>query len=348
MRLRLLGRTGLKVSELSLGTMTFGAATGFGADEAECRRIFDAYLEAGGNFIDTANIYAGGESERMLSRFLAVCRNRVVLASKFSMSTDPADPNAGGNTRLNLRRALDASLRRLGTDYLDLLWVHAWDGFTPAEELLRGIDDAVREGKVVYTGISNAPAWFVARAQTLAEAGGAPRFAAMQIHYNLAERTAERELIPCARALGLAVTAWSPLAGGVLTGKYADDPAARAAQPGRLTTTGWGRTLLSDRNLAIAAAVREVAARVGRSAAQVALRWLLQRPGNVIPILGARSAAQFDELLQAARFELDCDALDALEVATRIEPGYPAALLGGPAGRAMVHGATLGNLDLRD
>ncbi len=348
MRLRLLGRTGLKVSELSLGTMTFGAATGFGAEEAECRRIFDAYLEAGGNFLDTANIYAGGDSERMLARFVAGCRSRVVLASKFSMSTDPSDPNAGGNTRLNLRRALDASLQRLGTDYLDLLWVHAWDGLTPAEELLRGLDDAVRAGKVVYTGLSNVPAWFVARAQTLAEAGGAPRFAAMQVHYNLAERTAERELIPCARALGLAVTAWSPLAGGVLTGKYADDPALRATQPGRLTTTGWGRTLLSDRNLGVAAAVREVAGRAGRSPAQVALRWLLQRPGNVIPVLGARSAAQFDELLQATRFELDGDALDALEAATRIDLGYPAALLGSPAGRAMVHGARAGDLDLRD
>ena len=348
MRLRLLGRTGLKVSELSLGTMTFGAASGFGADEAECRRIFDAYLEAGGNFVDTANIYAGGDSERMLARFVAGRRARLVLASKFSMTTDATDPNAGGNTRRNLRGALDASLQRLGTDYLDLLWVHAWDGHTPAEELLRGLDDAVRAGKVVYTGLSNAPAWFVARAQTMAELGAGPRFAALQIHYNLAERTAERELIPCARALGLAVTAWSPLAGGVLTGKYADDPAARATQPGRLTTTGWGRTLLSERNLAIAAAVREVAARAGRSPAQVAVRWLLQRPGNVMPILGARSAAQFDELLQAARFELDGDALAALDVATRIDLGYPGALLGGPAGRAMVHGATAGELDLRD
>jgi aryl-alcohol dehydrogenase-like predicted oxidoreductase len=338
MRFRLLGDSGLKVSEIGLGTMTFGEESGFGADEAECRRMFEAYREAGGNFIDTADIYSGGSSERILSRLLAAERDRLVVASKFSMTTDPRDPNAGGNSRKNLRNSLEATLRRLGTDHLDLYWVHAWDGITPPDELLRALDDAVRAGKLLYTGFSNVPAWVVARAQVVAELRGWTRFVALQLHYSLVERTVERELLPCAAALGLAVTAWSPLGGGVLSGKYSSDPAVRATQPGRLTTSAWGRTLLSDRNLAIAAAVREVATAVGRPAAQVALRWLLQRPDGVIPIVGTRSAAQLSELLGATSFELDAGALAALDAASRIELGYPKALLDGPAGRRMVHG----------
>ena len=339
MRFRQLGRSGLKVSEICLGTMTFGEESGFGAGEAECRRMFDAYVAAGGNFVDTANIYTGGTSERMLARLIAGDRARLVVASKFSMSTQPGDPNAGGNSRKNLHQALDATLRRLGTDYLDLYWVHAWDGMTPLDELLRALDDAVRAGKILYTGFSNVPAWVVARAQTLAELQGWTRFVALQLHYSLVERGVERELLPCAAALGLAVTAWSPLGGGVLTGKYAADPQARAAQPGRLTTTAWGRTLLSDRNLGIAGAVREVAASAGRSSAQVALRWLLQRPGGgALPIIGARSLVQLEDLLGATSFELDAAALASLDAASAIELGYPKALLDGPAGRRMVHG----------
>ncbi|MFO1455172.1 MAG: aldo/keto reductase [Steroidobacteraceae bacterium] len=338
MRFRQLGRSGLKVSELGLGTMTFGEESGFGAGEAECRRMFDAYLAAGGNFIDTANIYTGGTSERMLADMIAGERARLVVASKFSMTTQARDPNAGGNSRKNLQQSLDATLRRLHTDYLDLYWVHAWDGMTPLDELLRALDDAVRAGKVLYTGFSNVPAWVVARAQTLAELQGWSRFVALQLHYNLVERSVERELLPCAAALGIAVTAWSPLGGGVLSGKYASDPAERARQPGRLTTSAWGRTLLSDRNLAIASRVREIGAAAGRSASQVALRWLLQRPGGVVPIIGTRSLAQLDDLLGATSFELDAASLAALDEASRIELGYPKALLDGPAGRRMVHG----------
>lgn len=333
-----LGRSGLKVSEICLGTMTFGEESGFGASEAECRRVFDAYLAAGGNFVDTANIYTAGTSERMLAGMIAAERARLVVASKFSMTTNPRDPNAGGNSRKNLQQSLDASLRRLGTDYLDLYWVHAWDGATPMDELLRALDDAVRAGKVLYTGFSNVPAWVVARAQTMAELSGWTRFVALQLHYSLVERTVERELLPCAAALGLAVTAWSPLGGGVLSGKYAATAEARAAQPGRLTQTGWGRTLLSDRNLAIAESVRAVAAACGRTPAQVALRWLLQRPGGVVPIIGVRSLAQFEDLLGATGFALDEAALATLDAATRIELGYPKALLDGPAGKRMVHG----------
>ncbi len=338
MRFRQLGHSGLKVSELCLGTMTFGEESGFGADEAECRRVFDAYLAAGGNFIDTANIYTGGTSERMLSRMIAAERARLVVATKFSMTTDAKDPNAGGNSRKNLQQSLDASLKRLGTDYVDLYWVHAWDAMTPLDELLRGLDDAVRAGKVLYTGFSNVPAWVVARAQTMAEVSGWSRFVALQLHYSLAERSVERELLGCAQALGLAVTAWSPLAGGVLSGKYAASAEARAAQPGRLTTTGWGKGFLTERHLALAEAVRGVARDVGHTSSQVAVRWLLQRPGGVIPILGVRNAAQLDDLLGATAFTLDDAALATLEAASRIDLGYPMGLLNGVPGRRMVHG----------
>ncbi len=338
MRYRQLGRSGLKVAEICLGTMTFGEESGFGADEAECRRVFDAYLAAGGNFLDTANIYTAGTSERMLSRMIAAERARLVLATKYSMTTDPKDPNAGGNSRKNLQQSLDASLKRLGTDYVDLYWVHAWDGMTPIDELLRALDDAVRAGKVLYTGFSNVPAWVVARAQTMAELQGWSRFVALQLHYSLAERGVERELLGCAQALGLAVTAWSPLAGGVLTGKYAATAEERARQPGRLTTTGWGKGFLTDRHLALAEAVRGVARDAGRTSAQVALRWLMQRPGGVIPIIGVRSQAQLDDLLGATGFTLEEPALATLEAASRIELGYPMALLSGVPGRRMVHG----------
>jgi aryl-alcohol dehydrogenase-like predicted oxidoreductase len=345
MRYRMLGNSGLKVSELCLGTMTFGEESGFGAQQTECLRVFDAYLAAGGNFIDTANIYTSGSSERFLSAFIAPHRQRLVLASKFSMTTDARDLNAGGNSRKNLHQSLDASLKRLGTDYLDLYWVHAWDGVTPLDELLRALDDAVRAGKILYTGFSNMPAWVVSRAQTLAELRDWSRCVALQLHYSLVERNCERELVPCAQALGMAVTAWSPLAGGLLSGKYAADAAARAAQPGRLTTTGWGRMFFSDRNLAIAATLRQLAERVGRTPSQVALRWLMQRPGNVIPIIGVRTEQQFADLAGACGFTLDDPSMEELDAATRIDLGYPQSLLGGPAGRRMMFGELAGEID---
>lgn len=334
-----LGRSGVRVSQLCLGTMTFGVEHGFGADFDESRRIFDAYVDAGGNFIDTANIYTQGSSERYLAEFIAPLRSRLVVASKFTMTVDPADPNAGGNSRKNLAQALDATLRRLRTDYLDLYWVHAWDQQTPLDEVLRALDDAVRAGKVLYTGFSNVPAWVVARAQTLAELRGWTRFVALQLQYSVVERNIERELIPCAQALGLAVTAWSPLAGGVLSGKYSRDPAERATQPGRLTTTSWGKAFLNERNLAIAAQLAVQAQRLGRSAAQLAIRWLLEQPCAPVPILGARNAAQLRELLGALEFELDATAREALDAAGRIEVGYPGSLLASEGGLRMVHGA---------
>lgn len=336
MRYRLLGRTGLKVSELCLGTMTFGEESGFGADRDECRRVYDAYRAAGGNFVDTANIYTKGTSERWVGEFVREERTKIVLASKYSMTTDSQEINAGGNTRKNLVQALDASLKRLGTEYIDLYWVHAWDALTPPEEVMRALDDAVRAGKVLYTGVSNAPAWWIARAQTLAQERDWTPFAALQLHYSLIERTCERELVPMAQALEIAVTAWSPLAGGLLTGKYL------RGEHGRMTQTNWGGMFKGPRVETIVRGVVAIAERLGKPAAQVAINWLRQRPGAVtvptIPILGARTRAQLDDLLACAQWELDAESLAELEHLTAPELGYPAALINSPGGRAFVHG----------
>src|SRR3990172_6669221 len=214
MRYKLLGKTGLRVSELCLGTMTFGEEWGWGASKEESRKIFDAYVDAGGNFVDTANLYTGGTSEKFVGEFLKGRRERFVLATKYTLNMRPDDPNGGGNHRKSLVQSLDASLKRLGTDYIDLYWVHAWDGMTPLEETMRALDDVVRAGKVLYVGISDAPAWIVSRANTLAELKNWTPFAALQIQYNLADRTPERDLLPMAKALDIAVTPWGVLAGG--------------------------------------------------------------------------------------------------------------------------------------
>jgi aryl-alcohol dehydrogenase-like predicted oxidoreductase len=343
MNYRLLGLSGLKVSDICLGTMTFGAVDSFGEDAATSSRVYACYRECGGNFIDTANIYAQGRSEEILAPLIAPERSKIVLASKFSISTDAVDINAGGNSRKNLQQSLEATLRRLKTDYLDLYWVHAWDLSTPLDELLRALDDAVRAGKILYTGFSNVPAWVVARAQTIAELRGWTRMVALQLHYSLIERTLERELEPCAAALGLTITAWSPLAGGLLTGKYRSDGGEQPSA--RLTTGGWGRSFMTPRNFAIVAVLQKLAARLGRTPAQVAIRWLMQRPGGVIPIVGARNQQQLTELLGASEFTIDAAGLEELEVASRIELGYPSALLQGQM-RKMIHGETLPKLQL--
>src|SRR4029079_13450541 len=220
MKYRLLGKSGLRVSEVALGTMTFGEEWGWGAAKDEARKVYDTYREAGGNFIDTANVYTNGSSERFVGEFIKDHRQSIVLATKYSNAAPGNDPNAAGNHRRSIRQAVDASLSRLQTDYIDLYWVHIWDQMTPVEEVMRGLDDLVRAGKVVYVGISDAPAWWIAQANTLASLRGWSPFIAMQIEYSLIERTVERELIPMAKALNLGVTAWSPLSGGVLTGKY--------------------------------------------------------------------------------------------------------------------------------
>ncbi|MEZ5498373.1 MAG: aldo/keto reductase [Steroidobacteraceae bacterium] len=343
MQYRLLGRTGIKVSELSLGTMTFGTEFGFGAEEAASRSMFDYYLEQGGNFIDTANLHNAGSSETYLGRFIGASRSRIVLATKFTMSGDAGNINAGGSSRKSLHLSLHNSLRRLQTDYIDLLWVHMWDSLTGIEELLRALDDVVRQGKVLSIGFSNYPAWVVARASEQALLRNLSVPVALQVQYSLVERNVEHELLPCAAQYGMTITAWSPLAGGFLSGKYSADPAVRAKQSGRLQTASWG-SLYSDRNFAIAAAVAQVARECGRSSAQVALRWLMQRPGNVLPIIGARTLEQLRDIMQSAEFTLSSEQLAALDGSSAPAPHYPQSLLASPRLRGMMHGSEIDRL----
>jgi len=269
MKYRLLGKSGLRVSEAALGTMTFGDEWGWGSPKAEAQRIYETYREAGGNFIDTANFYTSGTSERFLGEFIKGHRDSVVLATKYSNAAPGDDPNAAGNHRKSMMQALEASLKRLQTDYIDLYWVHIWDGITPVEEVMRGLDDLVRQGKVLYVGISDAPAWWIAQANTLAELRGWTQFVGLQIEYSLAERTVERELIPMSKALNLGVLAWSPLAKGVLSGKYHGEG---KADGGRMTNEGMKEFLPEEQHATrIISAVKAVSEQVGRSMAQVAL-----------------------------------------------------------------------------
>ena len=288
MRYQLLGRSGLRVSELALGTMTFGEDWGWGSSPEECGLILDAFSEAGGNLLDTANKYTDGSSESIVGGLVAGRRGQFVLSTKYTLSTDPTDVNAGGSHRKNLRRSLEASLRRLGTDYVDLYWVHIWDPLTPAEETMRALDDAVRAGKILHVGISDAPAWVVAHANTLAELRGWTAFIGLQVPYNLVQRDAERDLLPMADAFGLTTLAWSPLAGGLLSGKHTGPAAQRSGS--RLE-----RARLGDRELGIATATQQVAEAIGASPAQVALAWIRQRVRRVIPIVGARRPGQLKE-----------------------------------------------------
>ncbi len=318
MRYKLLGRSGLRVSELALGTMTFGPDWGWGADKDECRAMFDAYAEAGGNFVDTANRYTDGTSERLVGEFVASDRGHFVVATKYTLSRDGQDPNGSGNHRKSLVESLESSLRRLGTDYVDVYWVHIWDPFTPIEEMMRALDDQVRAGKVLYLGISDAPAWVIARATTLAEERGWTPFNAIQSQYSLVERNAERELLPLTANLDLAFTAWGALGAGLLTGKYNDDPTGGG---GRIATAGWGG--LEERKLAVAREVAAVAKEIGASPSQVALTWVRHRSATMIPIIGARKVGQLRDNLGCVGVALSPEQRDRLDAASAIELGFP-------------------------
>ena len=333
---RLLGRTGLRVAEISLGAMTFGEEWGFGASKDECKKVFDAYVKAGGNFIDTANHYTEGTSEKMVGEFIRSDRARFVLATKYTLGNPSGDPNAGGNHRKNLVQSLEASLKRLDTDYIDLYWVHAWDALTPVDELMRGLDDVVRAGKVLYIGISDAPAWVVARANTLADQRGWTPFSAIQVQYSLIERSVERELLPMANALDLAVTAWSPLGGGVLSGKYAK-AAGSISAPARFVDNPMSAAFVNDRNLTIAAEVHTIAKAIGSTPVQVALAWLRQRPGVVIPIVGARRASQLEESLGCIDLTLSAEHVARLERVSDIPLGFPHDFLSSDFVRGIVY-----------
>lgn len=340
MRHRLLGATGLRVSELCLGAMVFGDTRGaWGADPAEVTAIVNRFGEAGGNFIDTANHYAGGESERLVGQAIADQRDRWVLATKYALSSDPDDPNAGGTHRKSLRRALDSSLTRLGTDYIDLYWVHIWDALTPVEEVIGALDDQVRAGKILYIGISDTPAWIVARAVTMARERGLAAFSALQVPYSLVERTVERELLPAARALDLAVTTWAPLGGGLLTGRYGTDRERPADS--RLAGIGGAheQRTLSERNLAIADALNAVADARGVPSSQVALAWVRaqQERAVIIPIVGVRIDAQLADNLGALDIDLTPDEVAQLEAASHVARGFP----GDFGGATLAYGRTL-------
>jgi aryl-alcohol dehydrogenase-like predicted oxidoreductase len=321
MKYRLFGKSGLRVSEAALGTMTFGQERGWGAPKDESRKVYDAFREAGGNFIDTANIYTDGTSESFLGEFLEGHRDSVVLATKYSNAAPGNDPNAAGNHRKSMMQAVEASLKRLRTDYIDLYWVHIWDAITPVEEVMRGLDDLVRQGKVLYVGISDVPAWWIAQANTLADLRGWSRFIGLQIPYNLIERTVERELIPMAKALDIGVTAWSPLSNGVLTGKYHGHG---GSELGRMNSDTM-KTFMPEQQRAtrIVAAVKIVSAQTGCSMAQVALAWLRYRPVPVIPIIGARKLTQLQDNLASFDLELSAEHLKSLEEASRVELGFP-------------------------
>ncbi|WP_194837475.1 aldo/keto reductase [Nocardia sp. XZ_19_369] len=338
---RLLGRSGLRVSPLSLGTMTFGADWGWGADKDEARKIFDAYLDRGGNFIDTASQYTNGTSEQLLGEFTADNRESLVLATKYTMLRRPGDPNSGGNHRKSMFASVEASLRKLKTDYIDLLYLHAWDFMTPVDEILRGMDDLVRSGKVLYVGISDAPAWQVARMQTIADLRGWSPLIALQIEYSLIERTVERDLIPMARELGLGVIPWSPLGSGVLTGKYTRedlDHQSEGAVEGTRKNVAAAQGALTERSLSIADVVKDVATELGKTPAQVALAWTLRNPGVTSPIIGARTAAQLEDNLGALDVEFDPAQLARLEQASAIELGFPHDMLARPMTRGVVSG----------
>lgn len=333
MRYTLLGSSGLRVSELCLGTMTFGTDWGWGADETESRKQFEVFAAAGGTFIDTANNYTDGTAERFVGELVAADRDRFVIGTKYSLNTRPGDLNAGGNHRKSLVRSLDASLRRLGTDYVDVLWLHAWDYLTPPEEVMRALDDQVRAGKVLYLGVSDTPAWLVSRMNTIAELRGWTPFTALQVEYSLVQREVERELLPMARGLGLGVTTWGPLGAGLLTGKY--DRRKPSREPRRLAEADPAR-------LDVAEAVVDVAAELGVPPSQVALAWLRAR--GVVPLLGARTAAQLEANLGCLEVTLPEDQLRRLDDVSRVPLGFPHDFLADTAG--LVYGEQRDALDL--
>src|SRR5262245_58318564 len=319
MRYTLLGNSGLRVSDAALGSMTFGTDWGWGAPEAETRKQFELFAEAGGTLIDTANNYTNGSAETILGDLLAADRDHFVLGTKYSLSLRDGDLNAGGNHRKSLVTALEASLRRLRTSYVDILWLHAWDYLTPPEEVMRALDDQVRLGKVLYLGISDTPAWVVAQMQTLAGCRGWAPFAGLQVEYSLVQREVERELIPMARGLGLGVLAWGPLGAGVLSGKYAR-PAAQDSQR-RLADVDPGR-------LAIARAGGDAADSLGLSSSVAALAWL-RAQGGIIPILGARTAQQLADNLTCLDVDMPPEARDRLNQASHVARGFPHDFLAG-------------------
>lgn len=332
-----LGRSGLRVSPFCLGTMTFGLDWGWGSSPEESCRIMDAFFDAGGNFLDTANIYTKGHSEKVIGDHIGkhrTKRDRAVIATKFMGNLFPGDPNGGGAGRKSIMAACEESLRRLQTDFIDLYWMHVLDLHTPIDETMRAMDDLVRAGKVRYIGFSDTPAWRCAEAQTLAHFRGWSPLVALQIEYSLVERTVENELIPMARELGMGVTPWSPLRGGVLSGKY-----TRAnrdtVEPGR---GDWVKQHLTDRNMDIVDGLIKVSKEVGATPAQVALVWVQGKPGVASTIIGARTMDQLHDNLKALDVKLSPEHIATLDEISAIKPIFPNAFI--PNTRHNVQGGT--------
>jgi aryl-alcohol dehydrogenase-like predicted oxidoreductase len=335
MRYKLLGRSGLRVSELALGTMTFGDDWGWGADATESRRMLESFLEAGGNFVDTSNNYTNGSSERILGELMRGDRDHFVVATKYTLTERPSDPNFGGNHRKNLLRSVKGSLERLQTDHIDLLWLHMWDGTTPLEEIMRALDDLVRLGTVHYVGFSDTPAWVVARADQLATLRGWASVAALQVNYNLAFRHAERDLLPMARALGLTVTPWGLLEGGALSGKFA------AANPDSKRNDH-----PSEAMQAVVDTVVRVAQELERTPSQVAINWTRQQDSSIVPILGARTDAQLRDNLRCLEFRLSDAHLRELSDSSPIQLGFPHSFLASNHVRQLIFGETYAQLEI--
>jgi aryl-alcohol dehydrogenase-like predicted oxidoreductase len=342
MKYKLLGKSGLRVSELCLGAMTFGEDWGSflkGASKEESKKIFNLFVQAGGNFIDTANIYQNGTSEKYVGEFIAPERDKFVLATKYTLTTNPNDPNAGGNHRKNLFQSVNASLKRLNTEYIDLLWVHIWDYMTPIEEVMRSLDDLIRSGKILYIGISDAPAWIVSRANTISELRGWSYFIGLQIMYSLIERTPERELLSMARSLDIGVTAWSPLGMGVLAGKYNKDN--KNKEPKRFDPNHpMVSTFVNERNISIAKEVQAIANEIEKTPSQVALNWIInqKKKGVIIPILGVRTQAQMIDNLGCLEFELDSEYMKRLNEKSKIELGFPYDFISSDVIRNQIYG----------
>jgi aryl-alcohol dehydrogenase-like predicted oxidoreductase len=315
MNYKLLGRSGLKVSELCLGTMGFGTEGGWGADAQTSFEIMDAFAEAGGNFLDTANVYKLGTSEKVIGDYLTNHdRDQFVLATKYTLKDNGTNVNASGNNRKNMMRSVEQSLKRLQTDFIDVLYLHIWDNITPIDEVLRGLDDLVRQGKVNYAAISDTPAWVVAKGNTLAELMGWSQFIALQVEYSLIQRTPERELIPMAKHFGMTVTPWAPLAGGALTGKYL------RGENGRVKAESNRRNQNSER---ITREVMAIADELEAQPAHVALAWMMQQDFSCIPIVGATKIEQLNQNIKAAGLKLDTAQMSRLDEVSKISLGFP-------------------------
>ncbi len=317
MRYKLLGRSGLRVSELALGTMTFGEDWGWGASREASQQMFDAYVEAGGNFIDTANNYTNGSAEKFTGELVAADRDHFVVATKFTlMNPGKQDLNAGGNSRKNMVKTVENSLKRMNTEYIDLLWLHLWDFTTAVDEVMYGLDSLVRSGKVLHIGISDIPAWIISQANTLAELRGWSKFVGLQVPYSIDSRDVERDLLPMAKAFDLTVTTWGVLSGGLLTGKYTQAD----GEPRR-----YEDVTLNEQKLAITAAVKVIAEEVDHSPAQVAINWVRQQQprSEIIPIIGARSLNHLKDNLACLEWQLSTEQLTRLNEVSKINLGFP-------------------------